>query len=347
MYEKRLRLRGFKQLLVVGTTLTLAVGLLSGCAGAAAPEPSASANADGTPDLTGQSITIAVGAAPDTTDTKIYLMTQILHDWGATTKIVNQTGDPAAIRVVLAGQADVGAVAVTSAINSGLTIFGPAQPRLDYHFVGSKDLTSISDLPGKVYGTSNPHGLEALMFASMLDLKKIDPASVTVTQAGGASVRVSAMLAGQIQATFVHSQDLKTLTDAGFNDLATMSELTPQLADSFMGTTSAWYKDHPALAAAVDEAWIKAAQIFNDDETQWVKAAIAYGGGTEADAKSLYDALKSTDTFPATKDAFSAESAQYQEKQALSVQAITSSPDLSTWFDTKAWDTATSALKIK
>ena len=81
---------------------------------------------------------------PAVEDTKVELMAEVLQGWGANTKIINQTGDPAAIRVILAGDADIGSIAVSSAINSGLTIFGPSQPRLDYHFIGAPSLKSIS-----------------------------------------------------------------------------------------------------------------------------------------------------------------------------------------------------------
>ena len=58
----------------------------------------------------------------------VELMAEILNSWGANAKIINQTGDPAAIRVILAGDADIGSIAVSSAINSGLKIFGPRDP---------------------------------------------------------------------------------------------------------------------------------------------------------------------------------------------------------------------------
>ncbi len=318
---------------------------ITGCSSSKAA-PTITSNADGTPNLSGQTIRIAVGSAPDIADTKIQLMTQILQQWGAKTKIINQTGDPAGVRVVLAGDADLGAFSVSGAINSGLKAFGPAQPRLDYDFIGAPDLKSINDLPGKVYGTSNIHGLEALMFADLLQRNNIPADKVKVTVAGGASVRVSAMLTHHIDATFVHADNVAKLTKAGFNVLEQMSQSSSDIADSLLAASPHWYSSHPDVAAAVDQAWIKAAQIFNTDENQWVKAALAYAGGTEADAKSLYESLKSANTFPASKDAFSAEAAQKQEDLAKKVGAITTSPPLSQWFDITAWNKATAAMKL-
>ncbi len=299
------------------------------------------------PSLTGQTIRITVGAAPDPGDTKVQLMADILQKWGATTSIINQTGDPAAIRVLLAGQADIGSIAVSTAINSGLMIFGPSQPRLEYHFIGAASIKSIADLPGHTYGTSNVHGLEALMFADLLAKNNIDPSKVNVTIAGGASVRVAAIIAGHIDATFVHADAVAKLTAAGFNDLAKMSDVAPELADSFLGASPAWVQAHPDLATAVDEAWILAAQTFNTDKTTWVAAAVKYGGGTAADAGTLYDTLLAANTFPASKSAFSAASASAQEALAVKVGAITSNPDLTKWFTETAWDQAVAALNLQ
>ena len=348
--------RGARRWAVVATAAVSATLLLAACSsasggtsgtsgsgGAGATLPTSS---NGTPDLKGVTIRIAVGSTPALEDTKVELMAEVLQSWGANAQIINQTGDPAAIRVILAGDADIGSIAVSSAINSGLTIFGPSQPRLDYHFMGAPSLKSISQLSGHIYGTSNTHGLEALMFADLLAKNHIPVSKVQVTLAGGASVRVSAMLTHHIDATFVHESDMGPLIKAGFTDLATMSSAAPELADSFVGGSPSWVKAHPALAVAVDEAWIKAAQIFNDSKSQWVAAAVKYAGGSTADAASTYDALKAANTFPVSASAFSQSSAVDQEQLAKQVGAITSAPAPSQWLDMSAWTTAVADMHI-
>jgi ABC-type nitrate/sulfonate/bicarbonate transport system substrate-binding protein len=332
----------------VSATLLLAAcstasGGTSGGSGAGATLPTSSS---GTPNLKGITIRIAVGSTPALEDTKVELMSEVLQGWGANVRIINQTGDPAAIRVILAGDADIGSIAVSSAINSGLTIFGPSQPRLDYHFIGAPSLKSISQLPGHTYGTSNTHGLEALMFADLLAKNHIPASKVQVTLAGGASVRVGAMLTHHIDATFVHESDMGPLVKAGFTDLATMSSAAPELADSFIGGSPSWIHAHPALAVAVDEAWIKAAQIFNDSKSQWITAAVKYAGGSTADASSTYDALKAANTYPVTTSAFSQSSAVDQEQLAKQVGAINTAPPASQWLDMTPWTTAVANVHI-
>jgi ABC-type nitrate/sulfonate/bicarbonate transport system substrate-binding protein len=351
---QRIRLgRGARRWAAAATAAVSATLLLAACSsassgasgsgGAGATLPTSS---NGTPNLKGVTIRIAVGSTPALEDTKVELMAEVLQSWGANAPIINQTGDPAAIRVILAGDADIGSIAVSSAINSGLTIFGPSQPRLDYHFIGAPSLKSISQLPGHIYGTSNTHGLEALMFADLLAKNHIPVSKVQVTLAGGSGVRVSAMLTHHIDATFVHESDMGPLLQAGFTDLATMSSAAPELADSFVGGSPSWVKAHPALAVAVNEAWIKAAQIFNDSKSQWVAAAVKYAGGSTAAAASTYDALKAANTFPASASAFSQSSAVAQEQLAKQVGAITTAPPASQWLDVAAWTTAVADMHI-
>lgn len=342
-FRPRARMWGLSAVVAASALLVAACGSSNSSGNSVA---TGSTKSGGTPNLSGATVRIAVGAAPAVEDTKVALMAQILHGWGAKTQIINQTGDPAAIRVILAGDADVGSIAVSSAINSGLMIFGPSQPRLDYHFMGAPSLKKISDLPGHTYGTSNTHGLEALMFADMLNKYNIPASKVKVTISGGASVRVAAMLTHHIDATFVHSDSVSKLKQAGFNDLAEMSQAAPELADSFMGASPKWVQSHPALAVAIDEAWIKAAQIFDTNKSQWVAAAVKYAGGSTADAAATYDALRSADTFPATKSAFGEQSAGTQEDLADKVGAITSKPAVSTWFVSTYWDKATAAMHL-
>jgi ABC-type nitrate/sulfonate/bicarbonate transport system substrate-binding protein len=336
--------------LAAGLAAAASVVLVAGCGGAggpgSAPAMTLQTNPDGTPKLHGEKIRIAVGAAPAVGDARVQLMVNTLNQWGAKASVVNQTGDPAAVRVVLSGDAEIASIAVPGAISSGLKVFGPSQPRLDYDFVGAPGLKAITSLPGKTYGTSNTHGVEALSFSALLSKNKIDPASVTVISSGGAGERVSAMLAGRLDATFVHADAVRTLMDQGFNDLAKMSEAAPELADSFLSSSTRWLDTNPALAIAIDEAWIKAAQTFNTDKNAWVAAATSYSKVDKAEAEANYDALKSADTFPAAKSAFSKDSAVAQEKLAAEVGAIKDAPPADKWLTTDAWDKATAALGV-
>lgn len=323
----------------------------SAASGSPTSSASGGSGGGGTPNLKGQTIRVVEGSAPQTSDTTSYIMVQILKSWGANATVVNQADAPSAARALLAGDADVGAYdQVQSAVNSGTVLFGPSAPRLDYDFVGAPSLTSISQLPGHLYGTSNTHGVEAIMFADLLQKYNINPSKVRVVVAGGSSVRVAAMLAHRLDATFVHTEDTPQLIKAGFHILASMPSIASNLADSFLSSTPQWLKAHPSLAVAVDEAWIKAAQVFNNDESQWEQAAVAYAGAgtTQADAKTAYNDLKAINSYPVAKSDFTAASAQSQEQLSAKVGALNGAPPpLSKFFTSTYWDQATSALGIQ
>lgn len=318
----------------------------SSSSGAATP----STGSSGAPNLAGQTIRVAIGSPPQTTDTTTYLMVQILKSWGANASIVNEPDGPTAATVILSGNADVGAYDLpVTAINSGTVIFGASAPVLDYDFVGAPGIKSMAELLGHVYGTSNTHGVEAEMLTFLLQKYNIKPSQIRVVLAGSASARVAAMLTHHIDATFVHSEDTPQLVKAGFHILAQMPVIAPELGDSYLSSTPQWLSAHPSLAVAVDKAWIKAAQMFHSDMSQWISAAVTYAGAgtTTADATTTYQNLKASNSFPVAKSDLTSASMQTQENLSAQVGGLNGAPPpLSKFFTIKYWDEATAALGI-
>src|ERR1700688_1865182 len=100
---QRIRLgRGARRWAAAATAAVSATLLLAACSsassgasgsgGAGATLPTSS---NGTPNLKGVTIRIAVGSTPALEDTKVELMAEVLQGWGANAQIINQTGDPA------------------------------------------------------------------------------------------------------------------------------------------------------------------------------------------------------------------------------------------------------------
>ncbi|MGH9106782.1 MAG: hypothetical protein ACRDZX_13295, partial [Acidimicrobiales bacterium] len=99
------RLLGCATLFAIGVTVPTMTALPA-TAAALSDQSLAPAASTFPPNLSGESITFADGSPPSVSDTQLYLMTQFLGHWGAKTNIVNETGDPAAVTVVLAGDAN-------------------------------------------------------------------------------------------------------------------------------------------------------------------------------------------------------------------------------------------------
>ncbi len=300
------------------------------------------------PNLSGESVTFADGSPPAVSDTQLYLMTEFLAKWGAKTNIVNETGDPAAVTVVLAGDANAAYISTGDVIDSHLVAFGPAQPRLDYQFVTAPSIAKMSELAGHTFGWSNPHGIEAEMFGALLDKYHIARSKVTTELAGSSSVREAALLTGRIQATFLSTSEWEAVNaeHKGYHDLAVMGTVEPSMADSMMAASSSFLAKNPILAVAIDEAWLEAAHVFQTSPSQWVTAALKYTAGTatRADAVEQLKAFKVDGAFPYSASAFSASAAEANEKDAAAVGALTSKPALSVWFKGNFWNEAVAAV---
>ncbi|MCU1489490.1 MAG: transporter substrate-binding protein [Acidimicrobiaceae bacterium] len=328
---------------------TVTVGLATG-SGASQAHATSAATTSFPPNLKGKSIVFADGSPPQQSDTQLYLMTKILKSWGADARIVNETGDPAAVTVVLSGEANAAYISTGDVINSHLVTFGPAQPRLDYQFVTTSSIHNMSQLAGKTFGWSNPHGVEAEMYGVLLRKFHVNPNSVTTALAGSSSVREAALLVGKIQATFVSTAQWDTLkAHGGFRDMENMAQVAPQVADSLMAASPGWLAKNHSSAVAIDEAWLEAAKEFNTQKSKWIAGADVYAAGsaTKADATAQYDVFKLNNTFPATSDAFSPAHARFNEVVAQSVGALVSEPPLSKWFIDGDWTDALKALNIK
>jgi ABC-type nitrate/sulfonate/bicarbonate transport system substrate-binding protein len=312
-----------------------------GSTGSGSPRTSS----NGTPDLSGETISFAIGSDPTVSDTTSYLVVRQLRAWGARVNLINLTGDPDAVRTVLSGQADVGFVAVSSIINASLVAFGPNQPRVDYFMVGGRDLSSTSHLAGHTFAVSNTRGIEALMLRAELDKHRISLGKVSTIISGSSSARVQALAAGKVDATFAHFDGWIQLKPQGFHLLATVADDLPQLADSYMAATRSWLNSNPRLAQAVDEAWIHAAQEFETDPKAWADAAQAYTNHAQPDSfvSQAYQTLKAAQVWPDDGSGFSIKDAQYNEGVANQTGAITSNPEAKTWIDVAPWDRAVQA----
>ncbi len=331
----------------IAPTTAASVAPSSGASVAASAAPSAAATF-AAPNLTGKTIRMVIGAAPQLTDTPLYIIAKTLRSWGATVNITNVTGAPEADRLILAGGADIGNDPMNSLVNAGLMAFGPAQPRVEYFMAGGKNVTSVQSLPGHVFGVSNTKGLEALMLAAEEAHYSIDPKSVTLQISGGASVRATELIAGKIDATFVHFDGWMTLQGQGFNLLATVANDIPQLADGFLDASPTWLQANPDVALAIDEAWIVAAQEFQNDETTWIADEQAYTKGADATAfvQNAWTILHAASVWPAAASAFSTDTITYNLQLAANTAGSlnASAPPLSAMSTTQYWDQAVKAL---
>jgi NitT/TauT family transport system substrate-binding protein len=132
-----------------------------------------------------------------------------LKDWGADTSEQVVSGDPNALRAVIAGSADItfiGPPTIMDAVISGAKIkaFCSWQPITDYQFIaGSGKGASISDLADKRIAATGPGSMT--MYIPQMLLKKggIDTSNMKFLSVGGMSARLQAVVADKVDATLV------------------------------------------------------------------------------------------------------------------------------------------------
>lgn len=337
---------------LLAVLLLLGMVLASCGGGTAGKSPGAETSA--TPKLQGKTIRFANSAPPDVTDTVIYSTLQILKSWGADVALQNVQGDPTAVRAVLSGQADVASrPSVGALVNGGLVAFGVSHPRVDYFLVGAKNITSIDQLPGHKFAVSNTGGIEALMYHSVLAVHKIPESQVPMSTAGAgtASQRVQAMLAGRLDATFVHADGWIDLEAHGLHKLATVAKDVPKLAAGYFAAKPAWIKENPDLAGAIDRAWLMAAHQFQTDKKGWISMAQEYTKNQSPDAhvEEYYRIAKEANFWPDDGAGFSEEELQYNLDLAVQGKIITDNKpaSLSDWANQTHWKQAMKAVLNK
>jgi ABC-type nitrate/sulfonate/bicarbonate transport system substrate-binding protein len=277
---------------IAGICILAAVLALSACSSAAqAPGTSSSGsasrltfNADGTPNLKGMTLSIgnAAGSA-HTGDTNVYDLVQFLKKWGANASQTNASQNAPELAVA-SGQLNATAGPLPTEVDSGLTVFGPNQARLDEVVLAKNSVTSLADIKGKNVAICCDASPDGVLLTSILKSAGLSESQINVLRTGASSASLSALIAGRVDVAFVHSSDVPT-AGPGYHVLAVGGAILPQYADSFMAATPTWLRTHPAMAEAIDLAWLASAKLFNTDETRWVTNAAAYTSNADTTAK--------------------------------------------------------------
>ena len=271
------------------STATTAAG--SSATTSAAGQPSTATqlnfNADGTPNLKGLSFAIgnAAGSA-HIGDTNVYDMVQYLIKWGATATQTNASKNAPELAVA-SGSLDSASGPLPTEVDAGLVVFGPNQARLDDVLLAKTSIATLSDLKGQKVAICCDASPDGVLLTAVLQKANLTQSQITIQKTGASSASLHALIAGQVDAAFVHSNAVPTAGN-GFHVLGVGATILPQYADSFMAAESSWLNSHPAMAEAIDLAWLASAKLFNTDEASWVKAAAAYT--KNADTTAQYQA---------------------------------------------------------
>ncbi|HLZ48394.1 MAG TPA: PhnD/SsuA/transferrin family substrate-binding protein [Candidatus Limnocylindria bacterium] len=347
----------------LGRALAILALLLAGCSPQAqAPAATSAAsgptkttptqlkfNANGTPDLTGVSLSLGNSAGDATIgDTVVYIVSKTLEQWGATVNFQLGQGNTTELAVV-SGQLNATAGPMPSMLNAGLSIFGNSQVHVDYLLV-AKSFNALDQIKGKKVAIATTVSPDNLLLDGALKKAGLARSDVTIALTGSNGASVNQMLQGQVDAAFVHADGLLKLQKTGtFNVLANSNDLTPWFADSYIGAMPAWLAANPAYAEAIDLAWLHAAKVFDTDKAQWSKYAVEFTKGTvtDADAAASYDALAKGGPWPADGSGLEPDTLQKNfdvNKQNGQLKGAGDRP-MAQWFVAKPWTDAVAYFK--
>ena len=241
-------------------------------------------NTDGTPNLKGMTFSVgnAAGSA-HTGDTNVYDLVQFLKKWGASATQTNAEQNAPELAVA-SGQLNAAAGPLPTEVDSGLTVFGPNQARLDDVVLAKNSVASLAGMKGKNVAICCDASPDGVLLTAVLKQAGLSESQISILRTGASDASLSALIAGKVDVAFVHSDGVRK-AGPNYHVLAVGGSILPQYADSFMAATPSWLKSHPAMAEAIDLAWLASAKLFNTDEAQWVKNAAAYTSHADTTAK--------------------------------------------------------------
>lgn len=288
------------------TSSSTATSAASSGSSSAASQPSTathlSFNANGTPNLKG--LTFKIGNAAGSAhigDTNVHDLVYYLKKWGASATQTNASGNAAELAVA-SGSLDSVSGPVPAVVDAGLVIFGPNQARLDDVILAKKSIASLSDLKGKKIAICCVASPDEVLLTAALKKAGLTTSQVSILKTGASTASFNALVAGQVDVAFVHSNAVPK-AGPNFHVLGVGATILPQYADSFMGAKASWLKSHPAMAEAIDLAWLASAKLFNTNEAAWVKHAASYtsNADTTAQYQAAWNELRGIQGWPVSK----------------------------------------------
>ncbi|MBV7483424.1 ABC transporter substrate-binding protein [Bordetella sp. BOR01] len=271
----------FAKLLAILSILFLAIPLRAGAQGR---------------DLKSLDIAIVGGASATYWDIFAAQALGYYRDAGIDLKITSiDTGSKAAQGLVTSAVhlASLPAEVAISAIEkgAGLAIIGAETARPHFSFVVSKDIDGYEQLRGKTIAVSQLAEAGATILRKLLAQHGVLPGEYNIIQLGGNSNRMTGLIKGAIDATFLSPPlDFRAESEIGAQRLGYLYEV---FENPYMVYTvqSDWAEKNPDLVAAFLRATIRSARWLFDpaNREQAIDVLVRARTATSEDAAKTYD----------------------------------------------------------
>ncbi|MBI4787040.1 MAG: ABC transporter substrate-binding protein [Chloroflexi bacterium] len=182
-----------------------------------------------------------------------------------------------ALRTIIAGAADAYVGSLPSAIlavknaNANVRIIAVNNQATDYVLLSKLEINSIEDLKGKTIGISTPGSAADTIIRTALKQKGFDPASARFVTIGGTSARLTALLAGQIDAAPVHAAEGgNAVTTGKAKVIMSAGESIGVYLQSGMIASGDWIKKDPQAVQQVVDAFIDASRWAGSNKDGYI-----------------------------------------------------------------------------
>lgn len=267
--------------------------------GSAAPSEAAG---PGAPEKT--TLKVVQGSDPDFTQVGLSKAFEYLEERGITVEFSSVVDTDTATRSVIAGQQDIVVNSLYFGINANKadiplrTILADIQA-VDYLLVSVPDVTDVKQLEGGTVGINKPGDLGATVADQCLKFSDVDVTQVEYVQVGGTSARMSAVLAGQIQAAPAHAAEaLNAQKEGALNILVDCGKAIGTFLQTGASTTQEWLDANPNLAQHFVDAYIDALRWSATEKDEYIELSKEIVPELDDEIRdSTYDLLIEQDVF--------------------------------------------------
>lgn len=187
------------------------------------------------------------------------------------------SGGPIMMALLTSGQAEMviaGAVALLRGIASGAPamVVGGVVDKPDYALVGAKGIKSLSDLKGKVVGSTGAGSFSE--FAVVESLRRrglLRDRDYTLIPVGGTAIRVAALEANKIQAAPLSSGERVRVEQQGLPILLEIGKTLPEFPFTVLAATKKFAASNPDKIAAVLRALAGSMRLIRENKDRAVE----------------------------------------------------------------------------
>ena len=205
------------------------------------------------------------------------------------------SGGTMMVAMLVSGEADM-IVAGIEAPLAGIAAGAPAvivanvESRMDYGLVGSKGMTRLDDLRGKIVGATAPGSRSEFAVEEALRRNGLmRDRDYLLRGIGGTQARRAAMYAGQIDAAPFSSGDRVPLIEDGWPVLLDIGKTLTDVPATALTVHNDFAARHPDKVVAMLRALAQGMEVIRTDPDRTVALAKAYG--LEGDPVTLRKAL--------------------------------------------------------